>query len=177
MTDNNKSEEQPRRSWLSRFLLPKITPAFCLRFIILCALAYGFFGYLCIPAWTNGKSMEPVYKDGTFLFCWTPAYWSRKPRPGDAVMIKYGGTKVMLLKRVVAVEGDVVEFRKGDLYVNNEKVTARWNALTPCNWELPPRTVSPGHVYVVGDNRAMPMDEHQFGEVHTSKIAGVPLLQ
>ena len=39
-------------------------------------------------------------------------------------------------------------------------------------YELPPRTIAPGHVYVVGDNRGTPMALHKFGEINTNRIVG-----
>ena len=97
---------EKKRSALMNFLFPKITLGYCVRLICVAAIAYGFFGYLCKPAIVRGASMEPAYHDGMFVFCWTPAFWRRKPSHGDVVMIRYGSDRVMLLKRVLAVEGD-----------------------------------------------------------------------
>lgn len=77
----------------------------------------------------------------------------------------------MLLKRIVALEGDTVEFLKGILYVNGKAVPEPYVHFRS-DWELPPRTVSPGHVYVVGDNRGTSMARHQFGEVNVRRIVG-----
>ena len=121
---------EKKRSALMNFLFPKITLGFCFRLICVAAIAYGFFGYICKPAVVRGVSMEPAYHDGTFIFCWTPAFWKRKPTHGDVVMIRYGSDRVMLLKRVLAVEGDVIEFRDGVLYLNNEIAQGPWLNLT-----------------------------------------------
>lgn len=77
----------------------------------------------------------------------------------------------MLLKRIVALEGETVEFKKGLLYVNG-KVTHEPYVHYRSDWELPPRTISSGHVYVVGDNRGTSMARHQFGEVTMNRIVG-----
>ena len=42
---------------------------------------------------------------------------------------------------------------------------------------MEPHTVSAGHIYVIGDNRSMPMDEHIFGEADLADVIGMPLLQ
>ena len=163
---------EKKRSALMNFLFPKITWGFCVRLISIAALAYGFFGFICRPAVIHGVSMEPTYRNGAFVFCWTPAYWKHEPQRGDVVMIRYGGDRVMLFKRILALEGDVIEFREGVLHLNNEPVREPWASLTPCDWNLEPRTVAPGCVYVVGDNRSMPMDEHVFGETEKTLIVG-----
>jgi signal peptidase I len=80
----------------------------------------------------------------------------------------------MLLKRVVALEGDVVEFRAGRLFVNSRPAQEPY-VHDPSAWDLPPRTVARGHVYVVGDNRRVPMHVHQFGQTAIDRIIGGPL--
>jgi len=59
------------------------------------------------------------------------------------------GQKIMLLKRVVATEGQSVEFREGSLFVDGKKVNEPYVS-AKSDWNLAPATVKPGHVYVVG---------------------------
>lgn len=77
----------------------------------------------------------------------------------------------MLLKRIVALEGETVEFRKGLLYVNGSVISEPYVQFSS-DWDLPPREVAPGHVYVVGDNRGTSMDRHRFGEIDMTRIVG-----
>lgn len=158
-----------------RFLFPTLNRPFLLRLAITAIIAWLFFGYICIPALINGDSMYPTYKNRAFLFCWRPRYWFAQPNRGDVVMLRIAGRKVMLLKRVIALPGDTVAFEQGILLINGEEPNVPWARTSECDWELEPRTVQPGHVYVVGDNRAMPIDEHEFGEIAISRIAGAPV--
>ena len=80
----------------------------------------------------------------------------------------------MLLKRVVALGGDTVEFREGRLYVNGREVAEPY-VNGPCDWNLPSRRVEEGSIYVVGDNRSMPMEGHDFGQTSSDRVIGVPL--
>jgi signal peptidase I len=80
----------------------------------------------------------------------------------------------MLLKRILAVEGETLEFRRGQLYINGKPVPEPYVAM-PYDWNLGPRTVDSGHVYVVGDNRRVPMLTHAFGQTPISRILGTPL--
>ena len=89
-------------------------------------------------------------------------------------MVRYVGRNVLLLKRIVALAGDTVEFRKGKLYVNDVEQSEPWNPPGRSNWELEPRQVEIGNVYVVGDNRSMHMEDHVFGQVSTKRLEGVP---
>jgi signal peptidase I len=80
----------------------------------------------------------------------------------------------MLLKRVVALEGEWVEFRDGKLLINSKELDEPYLHY-PCNWNLSPRHVEVNCVYVVGDNRNMPMENHYFGQTPIRRIMGVPL--
>ena len=159
---------------LRHFLLPSLTPKFLMRIILVALGAYLFFGYVCIPFQIQGRSMEPTYQDGDFNFCWTPGYWHSRPQRQDVVLVRFAGQRVMLLKRVVGLEGEVIEFRNGRLFVNGNELDEPYITY-PCNWNLEPRTVDKGKVYVVGDNRNQPIDSHQFGQTSIIRIQGAPL--
>jgi signal peptidase I len=115
--------------------------------------------------------MEPTYHNGSFTFCWRPQYLFSPPERFDVVAVRFSGRRVMLLKRVVALPGETVEFRAGDLYVDGNLIEEPY-VHHRSNWELPPRTVALGHVYVVGDNRGTPMALHKFGEINMNRIVG-----
>ncbi len=155
------------------FFFPRLDRWFLVRVAVVGAVAWGFFGGVCRPMRIHGTSMEPSWADGGFTFCWRPAYWFRAPQRGDVVMIRFAGERVMLLKRVVALGGETVAFRDGLLLVDGEPLTEPY-VQAPCDWQMEPRTVGVGRLYVVGDNRAMPIDRHQLGEVHPGRIVGAP---
>ena len=112
--------------------------------------------------------------NGGFNFCFKLRYAFSKPERHDVVAIRLAGEKVILLKRVVALEGDVVEFLDGTLLVN-EKEADETYVRYPSSWNLSPREVDKNHVYVVGDNRSVPIDVHQFGQTRVERIIGAPL--
>lgn len=159
---------------LRKFLLPRPTRGFLLRTALVTLAAVITFKYIFIPFRVSGESMYPTYRDGQFDFCFTLKYPFSGPRRGDVVLVRWAGMHVMLLKRVVAVAGDTVAFRNGNLYVNNRKVTEPY-VKASFDWELPPRKVRRNHVYVVGDNRCVPMEVHDFGQTPVSRIVGGPL--
>lgn len=160
---------------LHNFLFPKLNLRFFLRLASLALLTIVICRHVVTPAWTNGASMLPTYAEHQFLPIWRPAYWFRPPAPGDVVAVRYIGARSFFLKRVVATAGQTVEFRQGDLYVDGKLCTADWAHLTACDWEMPPRTVPPGEIYVIGDNRAVPMNTHIFGHVSLKRVSGAPL--
>ncbi len=165
MTSNTK---------IRQFFFPSLTPRFLIRICLVAIFAYLFFGYVFIPIRIQGTSMEPTYRNGGINFCSTLHYLFSKPKRHDAVTVRFAGNRVMLLKRVVALEGEQVEFRGGKLFVGGEELPEPY-VLNPCNWNLPPREVEKGGVYVVGDNRSMPIENHYFGQTSVKRIIGVPL--
>jgi len=118
--------------------------------------------------------MEPTYKNEEFNFCFKMKYLLAEPERADVVLIRLAGEKAMLLKRVVALEGDIVEFRRGRLFVNGKQIDETY-VRYPSDWNLPPGEVYKNHVYVVGDNRNIPSHIHQFGQTPVSRIVGSPL--
>lgn len=112
--------------------------------------------------------------DGGFNLIWRPKIIFSEAERFDVVGVRLAGRKVMLLKRLIAFEGETVEFRKGKLFVNGKEKKEPYVSY-PCIWELPPRKVDTGKVYVVGDNRNMPMKNHIFGQTDLDRIVGIPL--
>ena len=118
--------------------------------------------------------MEPTYHNGSINFCWTLGTLLSKPQRHDVVAVRLAGQRVMLLKRVIALEGERIEFRHGKLLVDGNKIDEPY-VRYPCDWNLPSRQVELGSVYVVGDNRSMPIGDHYFGQASIKRIVGVPL--
>jgi signal peptidase I len=159
---------------LRQFFFPSITPKFLLRVVGVALSAYLAFTYVLIPIHIQGSSMEPTYHNGSINFCWTLGALFSKPQRHDVVAVRLAGQRVMLLKRVVALEGERIEFRHGKLLVDGNKIDEPY-VRYPCDWNLPSRQVEPGSVYVVGDNRSMPIGDHYFGQASIKRIVGVPL--
>lgn len=139
--------------------------------LLLVGGTYIIFGHIFIPVWINGRSMEPNYHDGDFTFCFGMAYLFREPEWDDVVAIRFAGKHVMLLKRIVALEGQVVEFREGVLYVDGEPANEDYVKYRG-RWNLPPRVVEAGNIYIVGDNRSMHITQHKFGQTSKSRVIG-----
>ena len=158
---------------LRAFFFPKLARTFLIRLTLVIVTAWVFFRFICIPLVIRGGSMLPTYPEHGFVFCWCPAYWFSSPKRGDIVVMKYG-KGVMILKRVVALEGDRVSFTNGVLILNGKPVTEPY-IKGPSSWNLPERTVQRGHLYLVGDNRSIPIETHIFGEMHKRYLAGTPL--
>ena len=169
----HRSDDQTEAAGVNEFFLPRLTRGFFIRSSVVALLAVLIFGFVLRPCIIDGESMMPTYRSHGFTFCKRWSYWFSSPERSDVVIINYAARQ-HLLKRVVALAGDTVEFRNGELFVNGEKQHEPYLHYIS-NWNLKPRTVSPGCCYVVGDNRSQRMEEHIFGEVSIKRIKGKPL--
>jgi len=154
-----------------RFLFPDLNRSFALRLLLVAVVATMVFTQVLIPFHIQGKSMEPTYGDGGFNFCWRGRYLFAEPDRGDVVALRLAGQRVMLLARIIGLAGDTVEFRNGALFVNDTWVKEPY-VRSPSDWNLAPRQVKPGKVYVVGDNRIVPLDRQDMGQVERERIVG-----
>ena len=118
--------------------------------------------------------MEPTYRNGRFNFCWRLSYLFSDPERYDVVIVRLAGEKVVLLKRIVALGGEIISFRHGKLIVNGEELAEPYISYS-YDWNLEPRQVEEEAVYVVGDNRLVPMEAHYFGQTSVKRIVGRPL--
>jgi signal peptidase I len=83
---------------------------------------------------------------------------------------------VTYLKRVVAVGGDRVEMRDGHLLVNGAEVREPYaEHRLHLREHMTTRTVAPGHLFMMGDNRDDSRDSRDWGTVPEANVIGEPL--
>ncbi len=159
---------------LQKFLFPTVNRTFLLRILVVGITAFILFKYILIPFRISGLSMVPTYRDGEFDFSFTLKYLLTPPKRFDVVTVRYSGNHVMLLKRIIALEGETIAFKKGFLLINGRQIDEPYVSQRQ-PWDLPPRIVKKNHVYVAGDNRNVPMETHYFGQTPIDRITGAPL--
>lgn len=163
--------ESRGRSVLRAWLFPRPTTGFFLRAAALAAAAFVVFGRYLLPVALEGRSMEPTYSAPGFTFVWTG---DRTPARQDVVALRWEGRRKMLLKRVLAFGGETVAFSNGVCLVDGRALDEPYVAFN-AGWNLPPRTVEPGFLYVMGDNRGMDPAFHVGGRISANRVVGRPL--
>lgn len=123
------------------------------------------------PFRVTGTSMEPTVPDGAWGLGVVAAYRGGEPRVGDIVMIRLAGDSVMYLKRVLAVPGETVEFRNGQLWVNGERRPEPYLRESG-DWTSAPVVLGPGEYMVAGDRRNVRQSAHLAGVVRRERIVG-----
>lgn len=153
-------------------------PQFTLiRIVVLVVLVVLVRNYALLPIRVVGPSMLPTYEENGVNFVNRLAYLRSEPKRGDVVAIRYAGEHRLLMKRVIGLPGEVIEFRNGKVFINGERLEEPYmTANYPSRWTLEPKEIQPGHYYVVGDNRTMPEGAHVHGRAERSRIVGKILL-
>ena len=90
---------------------------------------------------------------------------------GQIVICRYPGSYEYYIKRVVALGGDTLEIRDGVTYLNGQALQEDY-VTHPAQEDFSLITVEPGHVFVMGDNRANSHDSRAEGALEESDIVG-----
>lgn len=147
-----------------------------IRAAVLAASAFVVFRFILLPVRVEGESMWPTYRNHRVNFINRWAYLWHEPRRFDVVGVRLpAGQRVMLLKRVVGLPGETVEFRDGHLYIDGRRLNEPY-VRTRCRWSEPPEVLRADEYYLVGDNRAMPARDHTHGGAERWRIIGRVLL-
>ena len=141
---------------------------------VLVLVSVFVFGWVLIPVRTYGDSMLPTYHSGSFHLVNRLSYVLRQPARGDVVALRMAGWRVVYVKRIVGLPGERVGFRDGVLTINGDPVD-EFYVQQRARWNMRETVLAPGEFFVVGDNRGMRIEEHEFGRVRRERIAG-PLL-
>jgi signal peptidase I len=142
-------------------------------------IGYILIRFIFIPYTISDNSMSPGLKKGELIFILKIG----KPEIGDIVLIKSPiEPEKVLLKRIIAREGDTIEIRNKIFYRNDKKVKFTWKTISTDKRIFPMKFTSRDNstsirmkrkqYFLVGDNLDYSFDSRNFGPIDEEDIIG-----
>jgi signal peptidase I len=122
-----------------------------------------------------GNSMRPAFRDGDRVLVSGLALRLAGIGVGDAVIAQHSGDT--LIKRIVGLPGDAIEFRDGICFRNGQAVEAPLPQPFCDLYSEAPVCLGSDEFFVAGDNRRVSIDSRCFGPVRRDEIVGKVLMR
>lgn len=165
-------QEEPKKESIGKQIWLFFRPAvICCTVILL--INQLFILYAIVPT----GSMQPLLQPGSFILANRRAYDRDTPQRGDVIVFETDqSASSLLVKRIVAVEGDTLKLKDGEVYLNGVRQDESAYAMgkTYPNLSGDTFTVPEGCVLVFGDNRENSADARYWNDPYlpVSQIKG-----
>lgn len=172
---NDHPASKPKASWTQILLVGRNPRVTAVRLLLTALLVLAYFRWMALPIQVTGVSMEPTYKDGQKTSINRISLRLHPPVRGDILAIRTTGLHNLLLKRVIALPGERVHISRGRVYINGEMLEEPYVVKrAPWNWprDKEDELIGPDEFLVIGDNRGMPQDRHEFGVARRERLVG-----
>ena len=126
--------------------------------------------FVISPVMVRGTSMSPTLNNGQILIL---NIFDKKFDRFDVVVFKYNHEK--LIKRVIGLPGEHIEFKNSKLYVNGNQVDEKMISATTPDFKLEDigySVIPKGYYFVMGDNRNNSKDSRIIGLIPKKTILG-----
>lgn len=165
MEENNKDKKNEAIEWIKSIMTA----------VVIAVLIKSF---IFNTTYVLGNSMYPTLHEKDRLFANKISLYFNGPSRGEVVVLKAPDDPDKdYIKRVIGLEGDVVEIKEGKVYLNNVLLNEEYlindsytHTYDVSIWEVPP-----SHAFVLGDNReeGASKDSRYFGCIPIKSIKGV----
>lgn len=139
--------------------------------IIVAVLLFRYFLYS--PIRVSGSSMEPTLYDADIMILNKIGYRINGLKRFDVVVVNYENEKI--IKRVIGLPGEYIEYKDDILYVNGEIVEESYDRKITSDFSLEDlgmKTIPKDKYLVLGDNRPISKDSRIIGLVDKKDIEG-----
>lgn len=147
----------------------KVTPflsAFRISRAIICIVLLGiiFFNIKHAIVIVHGESMEPTLKEGNILIA------ERQPKElnrFDISIIMSNTANKILVKRVIGLPGETIEYKHNKLYINGEEINDPYNFNNTSDFII---TLNDNEYCCLGDNRQNSADSRLYGAFNDVEV-------
>lgn len=123
--------------------------------------------FVVSPIKVNGTSMMTTLHDGDIMILNIIGYRFDKINRFDIVVVDEGNE--YLIKRVIGLPGEEIEYKDNQLYINGKKVKDNYGSQVTEDFKV---KVKKNSYFVLGDNRTNSLDSRYFGSFKKNKIMG-----
>ena len=115
----------------------------------------------------NGNSMYKTLLNKDLMILNKIKYNFKNVERFDIVVVKYENHYI--IKRVIALPGEVIEYKDNVLYINDRKVQDKYNSIEQDDFSL---ELGNDEYFVMGDNRGDSLDSRIIGPIDKDDIMG-----
>ena len=135
------------------------------------------------PTYVNGSSMYPLLKDGEIGITNIIGIYIDDVERFDVVSVYDQHENKNLIKRVIGLPNETLEYKNGILYINGKKVKEDFldktyvkkqtnNGKIPYTTDYGPITLKDDEYFLCGDNRRISKDSRESGPFEKEQIIG-----
>ena len=138
-------------------------------YVIIIAVVLLIRTFLTTPAIVDGASMDDTLNDGQLVFINKIVYRVSDIKRFDIVVIRNELENDKIIKRVIGLPNETIEYKDNNLYINDRLVKTRLNFKNTADFKV---TTSKNEYFVLGDNRPVSKDSRLLGNFKRSDIIG-----
>ena len=124
--------------------------------------------FVVTPIRVNGTSMMNTLHPKDIMILNKTAYLTKGPKRFDIVVVRLDDEDI--IKRVIGLPGEVIEYKDNVLYVNGKKVEEKVKGLETADYKS--EKIPAGSYLVMGDNREASYDGRAFGFIKKNQVLG-----
>ncbi|MBQ1467787.1 MAG: signal peptidase I [Solobacterium sp.] len=132
--------------------------------------------FIVRPVQVQGSSMFPTLQPGSVGFSNTIGYRISGAERFDIVILRLDEPKEYLVKRLIGLPGETVEYKEGKLYINGTVTEEPFLAEGIVTNDIPAFTLKDNEYFCLGDNRPVSKDSRYYGPFKQSQVSGKGIL-
>ncbi len=121
------------------------------------------------------RCMEPNFHEGQRILVNKVVYKFHEPERGDVIILQppppYDPKAIPFIKRIIALPGDTIEVKNGEVYVNGSKLYEPYIKEPPI-YTIQEKKIPENEYFVLGDNRNNASDSHMGWTLPRQNIIG-----